>query len=55
MAILAVWALLLAAAPAHASIRTVADPGVTIKIGTASLEEYTQGDPANRLQLIRSR
>ncbi len=61
MAILAVWALLLtapapAAAPASlgVSVRTVSAPGVIVKLGNASLEEYQHGDPANRVQLTRS-
>ncbi len=61
MAILAVWALLLtapspAAAPVSpaASVCTVSAPGVTVKLGNASLEEYTHGDPASRVQLSRS-
>ena len=61
MAILAVWALLLTtpaptAAPASpgVSARTVSAPGVIVKLGDASLEEYQHGDPANRVQLSRS-
>ena len=61
MAILAVWALLLTvpiptAAPVSpvASVRVVSAPGVTVKLGDASLEEYQCGDPANRVQLTRS-
>ncbi len=58
MTILAVWALLMTAAPlmhtdAARSVKAVTAPGVTVKIGTASLEEYTHGDPANRVQLLR--
>jgi hypothetical protein len=64
MAILAIWALLLttpapvpAAAPVSVqaiSIPTASAPGVVVKLGNASLEEYTQGDPAHRVQLTRS-
>ncbi len=61
MAILAIWALLLtapapAAAPASpvVSVRTVSVPGVIVKLGNASLEEYAHSDPANRVQLARS-
>ena len=60
MAILAVWALLLTApisAPpvnSAAAFCTEAAPGVVVKLGGASLEEYRQGDPANRVQLTRS-
>jgi hypothetical protein len=59
MAILAVWALLLttpAPVPAAApvSVPTMSAPGVVVKLGNASLEEYTQGDPAHRVQLTRS-
>jgi len=61
MAILAVWALLLtvptpAAAPVSPSVsaRTVSAPGVIVKLGNASLEEYAHGDPASRVQLTRS-
>ncbi len=64
MAVLAVWTLLLltpapvpAAAPVSApalSVPAMSAPGVVVKLGNASLEEYTQGDPANRVQLTRS-
>ena len=61
MAILAIWALLLtaptpAAAPVSpaASVRMVSAPGVIVKLGDASLEEYAHGDPAGRIQLSRS-
>ena len=60
MAVLAVWALLLTApspaAPVSpaASVRMVAAPSVVVKLGDASLEEYTHGDPASRVQLSRS-
>jgi hypothetical protein len=58
MTILAVWALLMTAAPlTHSappiSVKAIAAPGVTVKIGTASLEEYMHGDPCNRVQLLR--
>jgi hypothetical protein len=67
MAVLAVWALLLttpapvpAAAPVSVQVVSVkaispsAASGVVVKLGNASLEEYTQGDPAHRVQLMRS-
>lgn len=61
MAILAVWALLLTApaptvapVPSGALVHTVSAPGVIVKLGDASLEEYAHGDPANRVQLTRS-
>ena len=69
MAILAVWALLLTvpvSAPpvpfsaaactqaAPGSVRTASLPGVVVRLGDASLEEYQGGDPASRVQLTRS-
>lgn len=61
MVILAIWALLLTApaptaAPASScvSVQTVSAPGVIVKLGDASLEEYAHGDPAGRVQLTRS-
>lgn len=61
MALLAVWALLLtapisAAAPMQTSAAACsqAAPGVVVTLGSASLEEYAAGDPANRIQLTRS-
>ncbi len=61
MAVLAVWTLLLltpapapAAMPASVPAASVLSaPGVVVKLGTASLEEYTQGDPASRVRLER--
>ncbi len=59
MAILAVWTLLLltpapvpAAAPS--AVPVMSAPGVVVKLGDASLEEYTHGDPANRVLLSGS-
>ncbi len=61
MNILTVCALLLVPAsptpvsitPAHTA--AVMPPAVIVKIGEASLEEYKQGDPANRVLLLRSK
>ncbi len=59
MTILAVWALLLTAAPTtHPAVLAVPPPapaGVIVKLGPASREEYRHGDPQNRVQLARSR
>jgi len=54
---LAVFALLLPTAPLLHADPTPA-PGsanqqVIVKIGQASLEEYTGGDPSSRVQLVR--
>lgn len=57
MNILTVLALLLVpAAPSPASltpVQTVTPSAVVVKIGKASLEEYTHGDPGSRVQLLR--
>ena len=58
MAVLAVWTLLLLTpAPAPAalpvSVPAMSGPCVVVKLGNASLEEYTQGDPASRVQTER--
>ena len=55
MPLIAIWALLLTAAPARPAIVMAAPAasGVVVKLGTASLEEYRQGDPANRVQMTR--
>ncbi len=54
MTILYVCALLFPApfAPPPAALSAPA-PGVTVRLGDASLEEYTQGDPGNRILLLR--
>ena len=61
MTILAVWALLLTAAPVtHPAVLTApanaaVSAVVIVKLGPASREEYRHGDPQNRVQLLRSR
>ncbi len=59
MNVLTVFALLLVpAAPSPASltpVQTVTPSAVVIRIGEASVEEYTHGDPGSRIQLLRGR
>ena len=56
MNILTVLALLLVpAAPSPASltpVQLVTPSAAVVKIGTASLEEYTHGDPGSRIQVL---
>ncbi len=56
MNILTVLALLLVPASpipvSTTSAQAAMPPVVVVKIGTASLEEYTHGDPSNRVQLL---
>ena len=56
MNILTVLALLLVpAAPNSAPftpVQTVTPSAAVVKIGNASLEEYTHGNPGNRIQLL---
>ena len=56
MPILALWVSLAAAVPAHPVLMTNASqaaPGVIVRLGTASLEEYRHGNPNARIQLLR--
>ena len=56
MNILAVCALLLTPAtlaPAPPVPQAASPAAVVVKIGSASLEEYAQGGPASRVQLLR--
>ena len=57
MTIIAFWALFTMSLPVPATVplsaQAVTPPGVTVKIGNASLEEYRHGDPADRIQLVR--
>ncbi len=55
MNILTALALLLvpaAPSPAPLHVQTATPPAVVVKIGEASLEEYTHGDPGSRIQLL---
>ena len=57
MPILAFWVVLMTATPTHPVLMTnekQVSPGITVKLGAASLEEYRHGDPASRVFTTRS-